>query len=165
MQLRNWNSLTRFNFKPLVAPLFQTRSRRSSNFFGKIMPDSVTDALDPTLHHVLHHAVPAGMKRCSDLLSQREIFLAHYFSHSEMKKIYDPCDSEGYVFLHGLPQESSQDISCLVLNERPHAKSVSSLKNIFILCMVFKILFSFIKYPLLNNCWLKRSLSVNAPGT
>ncbi|KAI5675685.1 hypothetical protein M9H77_06635 [Catharanthus roseus] len=41
---------------------FNQRSRRSNNFLGSLMPDSVTDALDPTLHHVLHHAVPAGVK-------------------------------------------------------------------------------------------------------
>lgn len=47
------------------------------------MPDFVADALDPALHHVIHNAVPAGMKRCFDLHCQRKIFLAHYFSHTK----------------------------------------------------------------------------------
>ncbi|KAM7472882.1 hypothetical protein LguiA_011065 [Lonicera macranthoides] len=38
------------------------RSRRSSSFLGSIIPDSVSDALDPTHHHVLHNAVPPGVK-------------------------------------------------------------------------------------------------------
>ncbi|KAK9275205.1 hypothetical protein L1049_022467 [Liquidambar formosana] len=38
------------------------RSRRSGSLLGSIIPDSVTDALDPAHHHVLHNAVPAGMK-------------------------------------------------------------------------------------------------------
>ncbi|RVW88370.1 Autophagy-related protein 18b [Vitis vinifera] len=37
------------------------RSRRSSSFFGSIIPDSVNDVLDPA-HHVLHNVVPAGVK-------------------------------------------------------------------------------------------------------
>uniref|UniRef100_A0A5B7BFV6 Putative autophagy-related protein 18b isoform X2 n=1 Tax=Davidia involucrata TaxID=16924 RepID=A0A5B7BFV6_DAVIN len=38
------------------------RSRRSSSFLGSIIPDSVNDAFDPAHHHVLHNAVPAGVK-------------------------------------------------------------------------------------------------------
>uniref|UniRef100_A0A2P2JG13 Autophagy-related protein 18b isoform X2 n=2 Tax=Rhizophora mucronata TaxID=61149 RepID=A0A2P2JG13_RHIMU len=38
------------------------RSRRSSSFLGSILPDSVNDVLDPAHHHVLHNAVPAGVK-------------------------------------------------------------------------------------------------------
>ncbi|KAG8651869.1 autophagy-related protein 18b [Manihot esculenta] len=38
------------------------RSRRSSSLLGSILPDSVNDALDPAHHHVLHNAVPAGVK-------------------------------------------------------------------------------------------------------
>lgn len=38
------------------------RSRRSNSFLGSVVPDSVTDALDPAHHHILHHAVPAGVK-------------------------------------------------------------------------------------------------------
>ncbi|XP_027066758.1 autophagy-related protein 18b isoform X1 [Coffea arabica] len=38
------------------------RSRRSNTFLGSIVPDSVTDVLDSAYHHVLHHAVPAGVK-------------------------------------------------------------------------------------------------------
>lgn len=52
---------------------FNQRSRRSSNFLGSIMPDSVTDALDPALHHVLHHAVPAGMKSNAVIRSMRKL--------------------------------------------------------------------------------------------
>ncbi|KAL5563934.1 hypothetical protein UlMin_033681 [Ulmus minor] len=38
------------------------RSRRSSSLLGSIMPESVTDALEPTNHDVLHNAAPAGVK-------------------------------------------------------------------------------------------------------
>ncbi|KAL5539010.1 hypothetical protein UlMin_043906 [Ulmus minor] len=38
------------------------RSRRSSSLLGSIMPVSVTDALDPANHNVLHNAAPAGVK-------------------------------------------------------------------------------------------------------
>ncbi|CAN1328767.1 Autophagy-related protein 18b [Linum perenne] len=38
------------------------RGRRSTSFLGSILPDSVNDALDPAHHHVLHRAVPAGVK-------------------------------------------------------------------------------------------------------
>ncbi|KAF7806579.1 autophagy-related protein 18b isoform X1 [Senna tora] len=40
----------------------QSRSRRPSGFLGSIMPGAVTEALDPADHHVLHNAVPAGVK-------------------------------------------------------------------------------------------------------
>jgi len=42
-----------------------TRSKRSSGFLGSIIPDAVNDVLDPAYHHVLHNAVPAGVKRLS----------------------------------------------------------------------------------------------------
>ncbi|CAN6547316.1 unnamed protein product [Malus baccata var. baccata] len=38
------------------------RSKRSGSFLGSIIPDSVTDALDPAHHDVLHNAAPAGVK-------------------------------------------------------------------------------------------------------
>ncbi|CAN0838232.1 Autophagy-related protein 18b [Linum grandiflorum] len=38
------------------------RGRRSTSFLGSMLPDSVNDALDPAHHHVLHTAVPAGVK-------------------------------------------------------------------------------------------------------
>lgn len=38
------------------------RSRRSSSFLGSIIPDSVSDALDPAHHHILHNAFPVGIK-------------------------------------------------------------------------------------------------------
>ncbi|CAN1328768.1 Autophagy-related protein 18b [Linum perenne] len=41
------------------------RGRRSTSFLGSILPDSVNDALDPAHHHVLHRAVPAGVKRAT----------------------------------------------------------------------------------------------------
>ncbi|XP_052180793.1 autophagy-related protein 18b isoform X1 [Diospyros lotus] len=41
------------------------RRRRSSSFLGSIIPESVTDVLDPADHHVLHNAVPAGVKSCA----------------------------------------------------------------------------------------------------
>ncbi|KEH32604.1 autophagy 18 (ATG18) protein B, related protein [Medicago truncatula] len=41
------------------------RSKRSSGFLGSIIPDAVNDVLDPAYHHVLHNAVPAGVKRLS----------------------------------------------------------------------------------------------------
>ncbi|KAG5063919.1 hypothetical protein JHK85_005102 [Glycine max] len=37
-------------------------SKRSSGFLGSIIPDAVHDVLDPAHHHVLHNAVPAGVK-------------------------------------------------------------------------------------------------------
>ncbi|CAN0838231.1 Autophagy-related protein 18b [Linum grandiflorum] len=41
------------------------RGRRSTSFLGSMLPDSVNDALDPAHHHVLHTAVPAGVKRAT----------------------------------------------------------------------------------------------------
>ncbi|KAK9932073.1 hypothetical protein M0R45_019323 [Rubus argutus] len=38
------------------------RSKRSGSFLGSIIPNSVTDALDPAHHDVLHNAAPAGVK-------------------------------------------------------------------------------------------------------
>ncbi|CAK9171383.1 unnamed protein product [Ilex paraguariensis] len=38
------------------------RSKRSGSFLGSILPDSVSDALDPAYHHVLHNAGPPGVK-------------------------------------------------------------------------------------------------------
>ncbi|CAH1449281.1 unnamed protein product [Lactuca virosa] len=38
------------------------RSKRSSSFLGSIIPNSVGDALDATHHHILHNAVPPGVK-------------------------------------------------------------------------------------------------------
>ncbi|KAG9154621.1 hypothetical protein Leryth_022717 [Lithospermum erythrorhizon] len=35
---------------------------RKSNFLGAMIPNSLSDALDPTHHRILHHAVPAGVK-------------------------------------------------------------------------------------------------------
>lgn len=39
-----------------------SRSKRSSGFLGSIIPDAVSDVLDPAYHNVLHNAVPAGVK-------------------------------------------------------------------------------------------------------
>ncbi|XP_057415592.1 autophagy-related protein 18b isoform X2 [Lotus japonicus] len=38
------------------------RIKRSSSFLGSIIPGAVNDVLDPAYHHVLHNAVPAGVK-------------------------------------------------------------------------------------------------------
>ncbi|XP_061347471.1 autophagy-related protein 18b isoform X2 [Gastrolobium bilobum] len=38
------------------------RSKRSNGFLGSILPDAVSDVLDPADHHVLHNAIPAGVK-------------------------------------------------------------------------------------------------------
>ncbi|KAK7329886.1 hypothetical protein VNO77_24067 [Canavalia gladiata] len=38
------------------------RSKRSSGFLGSIIPDAVSDVLDSSYHHVLHNAIPAGVK-------------------------------------------------------------------------------------------------------
>ncbi|KAL8502371.1 hypothetical protein ACS0TY_021495 [Phlomoides rotata] len=38
------------------------RSRKSNSFLGSIMPDSVSDALDPAHHFVFHHAFAAGLR-------------------------------------------------------------------------------------------------------
>ncbi|KAG6599132.1 Autophagy-related protein 18b [Cucurbita argyrosperma subsp. argyrosperma] len=38
------------------------QSRRSGGFLGSIMLDSISDALDPAHHHIVHNAVPAGIK-------------------------------------------------------------------------------------------------------
>ncbi|VVA18148.1 PREDICTED: autophagy-related [Prunus dulcis] len=42
--------------------IYQSRSKRSGSFLGSIIPGSVTDALDPAHHDVLHNAAPAGVK-------------------------------------------------------------------------------------------------------
>lgn len=41
---------------------FGPTQRRSSNFLGSMLPESITDALDATHHHILHHAVPSGVE-------------------------------------------------------------------------------------------------------
>nr|XP_011471071.1 PREDICTED: autophagy-related protein 18b isoform X3 [Fragaria vesca subsp. vesca] len=41
---------------------YQSRSKRSGSFLGSIIPDSVTDALDPAYHDVLHNVAPVGVK-------------------------------------------------------------------------------------------------------
>ncbi|KAK6942355.1 hypothetical protein RJ641_027732, partial [Dillenia turbinata] len=38
------------------------RTRRSTGFLGSMIPHTINDALDPAYHHVLHSAVPAGIK-------------------------------------------------------------------------------------------------------
>ncbi|GLT80457.1 hypothetical protein SLA2020_518960 [Shorea laevis] len=38
------------------------RAKRTGGLLGAILPDSVSDALDPAHHHVLHNAVPAGSR-------------------------------------------------------------------------------------------------------
>ncbi|XP_022153339.1 autophagy-related protein 18b isoform X2 [Momordica charantia] len=47
---------------PLGFAINQRSSRRSGGFLGSIMPDSISDALDPANHHIVHNAVPAGIK-------------------------------------------------------------------------------------------------------
>lgn len=39
-----------------------SRSKRSGGLIGAILPDSLNEALDPSNHHVLHNAVPAGSR-------------------------------------------------------------------------------------------------------
>ncbi|XP_021887319.1 autophagy-related protein 18b isoform X2 [Carica papaya] len=48
-----------------LALAINQRSRRSSSFLGSVLPNSLTDALDPAHHHVLHNAVSAGVKSCA----------------------------------------------------------------------------------------------------
>ncbi|KAJ4899037.1 hypothetical protein Rs2_12988 [Raphanus sativus] len=38
------------------------RSKRSTSFLGSVLPDSVSDALDPAHHHVLQNAVPSELE-------------------------------------------------------------------------------------------------------
>ncbi|VVB10965.1 unnamed protein product [Arabis nemorensis] len=38
------------------------RSRRSTRFLGSVLPDSVSDALDPAHHHVLQNVVSSGLR-------------------------------------------------------------------------------------------------------
>lgn len=38
------------------------RSRRSNSFLGSLLPNSVSDSLDPSHHRILHNAVPAGIR-------------------------------------------------------------------------------------------------------
>uniref|UniRef100_A0A7N0VGN0 Autophagy-related protein 18b n=2 Tax=Kalanchoe fedtschenkoi TaxID=63787 RepID=A0A7N0VGN0_KALFE len=38
------------------------RLKRSNSLLGSIVPDSVSEVLDPAHHHVLHNAFPAGVK-------------------------------------------------------------------------------------------------------
>ncbi|AEE85774.2 autophagy 18 B-like protein [Arabidopsis thaliana] len=38
------------------------RSKRSTSFLGSVLPDSVSDALDPAHHHVLQNAVSSGIR-------------------------------------------------------------------------------------------------------
>ncbi|XP_050940580.1 autophagy-related protein 18b isoform X2 [Cucumis melo] len=47
---------------PLGFAINQRSSRRSGGFLGSIMPDSISDALDPAHHHIVHNAAPAGIK-------------------------------------------------------------------------------------------------------
>ncbi|PIA56546.1 hypothetical protein AQUCO_00700706v1 [Aquilegia coerulea] len=45
-----------------LASLINQRSKRSSTLLGSMFPDTVNDALEPSHHHVLHNAVPTGVK-------------------------------------------------------------------------------------------------------
>ncbi|QHO50414.1 Autophagy-related proteinb [Arachis hypogaea] len=45
-----------------LAHASQPRLKRSSSILGSIIPDAVSDVLDPAFHHVLHNVVPAGIK-------------------------------------------------------------------------------------------------------
>ncbi|XP_010277991.1 PREDICTED: autophagy-related protein 18b isoform X2 [Nelumbo nucifera] len=42
--------------------ILNQRSLRSSNLLGSLIPDSINDAFEADHHHVLHNAVPAGVK-------------------------------------------------------------------------------------------------------
>ncbi|XP_077222273.1 autophagy 18 B-like protein isoform X2 [Tasmannia lanceolata] len=42
--------------------LINQRSKRSNSLLGSMIPDSINDAFEPAHHHVLHNAVPAGVK-------------------------------------------------------------------------------------------------------
>ncbi|CAI9102792.1 OLC1v1001134C1 [Oldenlandia corymbosa var. corymbosa] len=54
------------------------RRKRSTTFLGSIVPDSVTDVLDPAHHHILHGAVPTGVRsnaviRKMDIVNDKSI--------------------------------------------------------------------------------------------
>uniref|UniRef100_A0A9I9EBP3 Autophagy-related protein 18b n=1 Tax=Cucumis melo TaxID=3656 RepID=A0A9I9EBP3_CUCME len=50
------------NQSVLLLRMHLRSSRRSGGFLGSIMPDSISDALDPAHHHIVHNAAPAGIK-------------------------------------------------------------------------------------------------------
>ncbi|KAL5714115.1 Autophagy-related protein 18b [Ranunculus cassubicifolius] len=45
-----------------LALIINQRSKRSTSLLGSMFPDTVNDAFEPSHHHVLHNAVPAGVK-------------------------------------------------------------------------------------------------------
>ncbi|KAG9455244.1 hypothetical protein H6P81_008148 [Aristolochia fimbriata] len=42
--------------------MIDQRNRRSSSVLGSVLPKSINDAFDTTYHHVLHNAIPPGVK-------------------------------------------------------------------------------------------------------
>lgn len=46
----------------MLASAINQRSRASGSFIGSIIPGSISDVLDPAHHHVLHKAVPEGVR-------------------------------------------------------------------------------------------------------
>lgn len=54
---------------PFVGSFVFIVIRKSSSFLASIMPESVSDVLDPAHHHVLHNAVPVGIRRLSNFFS------------------------------------------------------------------------------------------------
>ncbi|XP_048228376.1 autophagy-related protein 18b isoform X2 [Ricinus communis] len=77
------------------------RSRRSSSFLGSILPDSVNDALDPAHHHVLHNAVPAGVKSKREhiCINVPRISKVIWYSYVVVRKVDEVTDTSSTEFL------------------------------------------------------------------
>ncbi|KAF9602183.1 hypothetical protein IFM89_025483 [Coptis chinensis] len=56
-----------------LASLINQRSKRSSSLLGSMFPDTVNDVFEPSHHHVLHNAVPAGVKSYAMIRSIEKI--------------------------------------------------------------------------------------------
>ncbi|KAG9154624.1 hypothetical protein Leryth_022713 [Lithospermum erythrorhizon] len=63
---------------------------RNSNFLGAMIRDSLSDVLDPTHHHILHHAVPAGVKSFP--------YISHLISSHQFVKYDLPLNSNAVVW-------------------------------------------------------------------
>ena len=72
---------------------FLRSSRRSGGFLGSIMPDSISDALDPAHHHIVHNAAPAGIKRYDMLIEK-----VRCFSIIQVSKFYSPREKEKWIW-------------------------------------------------------------------
>ncbi|KAF3784437.1 Autophagy-related protein 18b [Nymphaea thermarum] len=57
-----------------IGPVINRRPKRSVSLLTTIIPDKISDALDPGHHFVLQNAIPAGVKSCATIHVNDEAF-------------------------------------------------------------------------------------------